>query len=76
MNPSKDASDSFSEIAFFDFYFEDTKKPINILPKGVKQSIKSVANAFFNPKNVNKQYISEVIKSSLFKSHFQDFLEN
>lgn len=66
------------EQQFYKFYFEEVFKEQGI---EVEMGIDPLSKTFkgqnlFNPKTINSRYVTNIMKSELFKGHFQDFLEN
>jgi hypothetical protein len=66
------------EQQFYKFYFEEVFKSEGI---EVEMGIDPESNTFkgqnlFNPKTINSRYVTNIMKSILFKAHFEDFLEN
>lgn len=66
------------EQQFYKFYFEEVFKSEGI---EVEMGIDPESNTFkgqnlFNPKTINSRYVTNIMKSALFKAHFEDFLEN
>jgi hypothetical protein len=66
------------EQQFYKFYFEEVFKSEGI---EVEMGIDPESNTFkgqnlFNPKTINSRYVTNIMKSGLFKAHFEDFLEN
>lgn len=66
------------EQQFYKFYFEEVFKEQGIeLEMGIDPLSKTFKGQnLFNPKTINSRYVTNIMKSELFKAHFQDFLEN
>lgn len=66
------------ELQFYKFYFEEAFKKEGLEEEmGTVQTSKGFkGQTLFNPKTINSRYITNIMKSDVFKTHFEDFLEH
>jgi hypothetical protein len=66
------------ELQFYKFYFEEVFKRDRLEEEmGINNDGKNFkGQTLFNPKTINSRYVSNIMKSQIFQSHFEDFLEN
>ena len=66
------------ELGFYRFYFEEAFKRDGVEEEMGLDPTSAIfkSQSLFNPKTINSKYVTNVLKSKDFLTHFQDFLEN